>query len=75
MNSKELESNLTAVDIPKESYSLSGGLFNEVYCLGQAGAQWEVYYSERGNKTSLKIFLNEEDACQYFYRWVTSSLG
>jgi hypothetical protein len=48
-------------------YALDGGLPNEAYCLAKVDGKWEVYYSERGNKTGLKIFQKEEEACQYFY--------
>lgn len=42
--------------IPSHAYSLTGGYPNEAFCIGQNNGKWEVYYSERGNKTSLKIF-------------------
>ena len=53
-----------------DAYSLHGGLPNEAFCIGMIEGQWEVYYSERGNKSMLKIFQNEEQACQYFYEWM-----
>ena len=28
--------------------------------------KWQVYYSERGNKSGLKIFETETEACEYF---------
>ena len=38
---------------------------NKSYCIRQKNRQWEVYYSERGQKTDLKKFNSESDACEY----------
>ncbi|OLP67052.1 hypothetical protein BACPU_04110 [Bacillus pumilus] len=71
MKLKELEQKLIEINVPDYVYSiLKGGLPNEQYCLAKDGANWEVYYSERGNKTGLKIFEDEETACEYFYKKV-----
>lgn len=67
MNIKELESRLISENIQSDLYSLDGGLPNEAYCISQSNGSWEVYYSERGNKSGLRIFQNEEEACQFFY--------
>ena len=68
MTINELEKRLHDIGVPKEYYSiLSGGLPNEVYCITNSNNVWEVYYSERGNKSSLKTFDDEEDACKYFF--------
>ena len=69
MNKIELQKKLIFENIGQDMYSLKGGVPNEAYCLTEVGGQREVYYSERGNKTGLKIFEAEEDACQYFYDW------
>lgn len=63
----ELERKLITMKIRTDMYSLNGGLPNERFCLSEANEGWEVYYSERGNKTGLKEFDNEGDACEYFY--------
>jgi hypothetical protein len=71
MKIKELEKKLIETNVPKDIYSiLKGGLPNERYCITKDGDNWEVYYSERGNKTGLKIFDDEEIACKYFYKKV-----
>jgi len=71
MKIKELEQKLQEINVPKEVYSiLKGGLPNEQYCITKNGDDWEVYYSERGNKSGLKIFDAEEKACEYFYKKV-----
>lgn len=72
MKIKDLEQELIAINVPKDIYSiLKGGLPNEQYCISKDGDNWEVYYSERGNKSGLIIFDNEDMACEYFYKKVT----
>lgn len=64
MNLKELKNLLERNNVPREAYSLTGGLPNEAMCIGQnTEGVWEVYYSERGRKTGLKTHLDESDAC------------
>lgn len=70
MNRQELERILIDKKISSD-YSLNGGLPNEVFCLNENSGKWEVYYSERGNKSDLKVFDNESDACEYFLREIT----
>lgn len=74
MNREELRKRLNDERIPRAEYSLDGGLPNEACCLAQNGNKWEIYYSERGKKTGLKVFASEEAACDYFYTWLTDSL-
>jgi hypothetical protein len=38
--------------IPRAAYSI-GGDQNESYCLVREGAEWLVYYSERGQRNEL----------------------
>ena len=64
MNKQELEEVLLLNKVPKELYSLSGGLPHESYCLEKEKNRWHVYYSERGIKTSVGYFENEEAACE-----------
>jgi len=67
MNRDELKTRLEQVGVDPTTYSLGGGLPSERYVLNQAQSQrWEVYYSERGEKSSLRIFDSESDATQYF---------
>lgn len=62
MTSKNLKKILIEKCIPKRAYFLRGGLPSECYCLNKTKGVWEVYYSERGNKSSLKTFDRETDA-------------
>lgn len=68
MNKSELKERLERENVKQSAYSLEGGLPSEAFVLNQNGNQWEVYYSERGNKSGLKIFDSENDACDEFYR-------
>ena len=64
---KTLKVQLNLFRVAPNAYSLSGGLPNEQYVLGEeANGQWEVYYSERGQKTGLKVYDSESNACNYF---------
>ncbi len=74
MKIKELEQRLIIEGIPKNSYCIYGGFPWEAYCLNEYYGTWEVYYSEKGNKTGLKLFKNEDEACEYFYNKLISDL-
>lgn len=50
MNDDEFYKEMDAAGVPRDSYSLQGGLPNEAYCIELVGSKWVVYYSERGNK-------------------------
>lgn len=71
MNVKELINTLNKnKNIPKEAFSIINGGYqfpSETYCLNIINEKFEYYYSERGNKTGLKEFDNENEACEYFY--------
>ncbi len=69
MKIQELEKKLLEINAPKDLYSiLKGGLPNEQYCITKSGKGFEVYYSERGNKSELKVFDVEDMACQHFLK-------
>lgn len=70
MKIKSLKKTLVEIEIPIDAYYLKGGLPNEAFCIGFNHGLWEVYYSERGNKSGIKKFSNEEDACEYFLAWM-----
>ncbi|CAH0135816.1 hypothetical protein SRABI80_00272 [Peribacillus frigoritolerans] len=75
MKKLELEKLLIKDNVPKNLYSLNGGLPNEVLCLNKRDNILEVYYSERGLKSNLKKFDTEDDACEYFYKTVLELLN
>ncbi|HOP11758.1 MAG TPA: hypothetical protein PK629_09745 [Oscillospiraceae bacterium] len=70
MTTKDLKTELIKLAIPDNSYSLKGGLPNEMYCISELDGKWLVYYSERGIKSALKIFNSEGEACNYFLLWI-----
>jgi len=62
----ELERKLKKMEIPSDLYSIMlGGLPNEKLCIVKED-KWQVYYSERGSKSGLKIFETESEACEFF---------
>lgn len=65
MNKSELKLELNKLRINPNSYDLDGGLPSEKYCLENNYGLWSVYYSEKGNKTDLKEFHLEDDACRF----------
>ena len=73
MNLAGLEEKLAALNLPKDAYCLTGGLPNEAYCIERHDNAWRVYYSERGTRSALKLFESEEEACQYFYAWISDA--
>lgn len=74
MNKKELQERLSLEKIPADVYSLNGGFPNERLCLGEVAGKWEVYYSERGEKSGLMVFDKEIDACENFYKRLHKTL-
>lgn len=47
---------------------LKGGYPNEAFCLINTEDGWEVYYSERGQKSGYRRFSSESEACEYMER-------
>ena len=67
MTKAELKTKLEQAGVYAEAYSLDGGLPNERYVLSQEpNGRWDVYYSERGQKSGLRSFDSESAACQFF---------
>lgn len=63
----DLETILHRDGIDPASYRLYGGLgAGECYVLDHGPSGWEVYYSERGMKGSLRLFECETEACRHF---------
>lgn len=68
MNVIELEKELNQMEVSDNLYSIMiGGLPNEKLCIVKED-KWQVYYSERGRKSGLKIFETESEACEFFLR-------
>lgn len=68
MTITNLQKELQSMGIPEELYSImDGGLPSEKLCIVNEGV-WQVYYSERGQKTGLRTFSAESEACEYFLK-------
>jgi hypothetical protein len=63
MDRNQLAATLQREGIRPDAYCLEGGQPNESYVLHRDGDRWLVYYSERGLRSDLRSFNNEEDAC------------
>jgi hypothetical protein len=70
MTRSELLDKLQASRIPADSYCLSGGLPSECYILAACDGGWQVYYSERGQKTNCRDFSEESAACDHLFETI-----
>ena len=60
---EELERELTESGYDPRAYSLTGGSYEDRYCLSpEPGGEWAVYFSERGGRHGEKRFTTPEDA-------------
>ncbi|NJP43403.1 hypothetical protein [Actinacidiphila epipremni] len=75
MNRTEVKNILVSSGVSPDDYSLNGGLPFEAYCLEPRGGTWAVYYSERGRRSSEKVFATEDEACREFLDRVLGDLG
>ncbi len=67
----DIQERLDMSNIPRSAYSLNGGFPNEAYCIDKFEESWEVYYSERGERSDVRRFDGENEACSFFVDWVT----
>ncbi|MDP3673310.1 MAG: hypothetical protein WA191_18145 [Telluria sp.] len=72
MKVNELEKNLRKLKIPLDAYTLLSKPRDETLCIQKRDNEWTVFYSERGLETERKIFLSEDDACEYFLQRIVS---
>lgn len=76
MTIKELYEKLVELKIPENTYYLHGvyGSTNDRDKIalsinrGKYFIEYEVYFRERTEKDSIKIFMNETDACEYILK-------
>lgn len=67
---EQLEELLQEGGFPRYSYSLEGGLPSEAYCVERTPEGWHVYYSERGNKSTIGRCATEKEAVACFLKEV-----
>ena len=66
MDKKEFIKIMKKMHVPIAWYIIEGkGRDDERFCLVKDGEKWNVYYSERGCKTTNKYFDSESDALEY----------
>lgn len=66
MNKQELGETLAKENFKPQAYSLVEDNKDDVLCLRFEEGRWCVYYTERGKKSQLKYFADENSACEYF---------
>jgi hypothetical protein len=66
MDRKQLEEILAGEGFPPDSYVLHGSDRDGTLNLEQRGAEYLVYYTERGYKSEEHAFTTEAAACDYF---------
>ena len=68
MTREMLETELRTAGVPQYAYNLTGqGRTDERLCLERFGDRWNVFYLERGIKTTDIYFDSEKEACHYLY--------
>lgn len=72
MTFSSLKINLIRLDVPERYYSFKKELKPDKFYLIKNGV-WEFYYlDERGGKIGYRQFKNENEACDFFYEFLTS---
>lgn len=71
MTIPEMLKNIKNSNIPDDAYSIGGKFQNESLCMQEKVEGWEIFYYERGLKTGIVIFRNEDKACEYFLEKLT----
>lgn len=75
MKKEELKRELQAHNVPENMYNLDGtGRKDERFCLEFASGSWQVFFTERGVRTTAKTFDTENEACQYLFEQLIDQL-
>jgi hypothetical protein len=56
-------------------YELGGLGAGEIWGIEKAGARWQVYFSERGDKRNPKTFGTESEAVAFFLEKVSKTIS
>ena len=69
MNIEQLDQKLKNLGIPKDLYNFDdAGREDERFCIKEKNGIWNVYYKERGEKTTDEYFNSEEEACNFLLK-------
>lgn len=69
MKIEELRKELQKIGVPEYLYNLEEtGRKDERFCLQKVDDKWNVYFSERGIKTTDEFFGSEDMACQFILK-------
>ena len=69
-----LRERLNEMGVAGDIYAINSVEYpNEAYSIFWNGSEWEVYYSERGQKRGIKKFFDESEACEYFLKQIGMS--
>jgi hypothetical protein len=73
MNTSELARRLVEEGCNPANYAIGErGSVSDAFCLTHDGAQWQVFYTERGiDRAPFFTSTDEAEACQYFFDYVT----
>ena len=67
----DVELRLQRLGVPDSVYTVAREK-NETYCLVEESDGWHVFYSERGNRNSERVFVSEAAASDELVRLVTN---
>lgn len=70
MTSDHVRSVVKRLGIPGDAISVGGPGDGECYVLQRDGAEWVVYYAERGFRQGEQRFASEPAACRYLIGWL-----
>ena len=68
MNINNAKKILIKNDVPHNWYVFGGLGAGDCVGIEKNQEDWEVYYSERGKKRGVKVFLSENEACLFFLK-------
>jgi hypothetical protein len=68
MNKNELKMELEKLKIPPEFYSILEGIKPDAIILDHYHGIWKTFYfSERGESHDERLYISEDEACQYVF--------
>ena len=65
---------LARLGLPERAVSIGKPVVEECYVIAQEGAEWTVYYAERGHRNSEQRFSSETIASRYLIGWLIDSV-